>query len=159
MTMIKKIGRVAAVLFTMLCMVGVAQAQLSSNTASVEISMTVAENLTISASPANISFTYSPSGGGTATASGPITVVTSALIGSEYSFINIYGWLGSSTAALSNGSQNVPSSDVYSQVNADAKGACTLTNHGAASPEILRSVCRLKALVLESPWTGFCSVV
>jgi hypothetical protein len=88
------------------------RAQLTSNQANVNLSMTISESVTLSATPANISFTYSPSGGGTATASGPITVVTTANLASGHTVLMVFGWLSSTTAALA-GPSNIPSSEVF----------------------------------------------
>jgi hypothetical protein len=112
MKWVNRIGRAFAVLAVMLLMGGIANAQTLSNQASVNLSMSVSESVSISATPANISFTYSPSGGGTATASGQITVVTTANLASGHSYLNVYGFLSSATAALS-GPSNIPSSEVF----------------------------------------------
>ena len=113
--LIFKIGRVALFAVAILGFVGVANAQTLSNTASVNLSMSISESITVSATPSNITFTYSPSGGGTATASGPITVVTTANLAAGHTYINVYGWLGSTTTALG-GPRSIPSSEVFASI-------------------------------------------
>jgi hypothetical protein len=113
--------------------------QINSNTAVVSLSLTVTESLTISASPSPTTFnSYNPSLGTAST--NPITVTTSAVIGNEYGSVAIGGWLSSSTAALVNGSSNIPSSEVYSSVTSSGAGIggtstagpCTATTNTAS---------------------------
>jgi len=134
---VKKIFSVVA-LAVLLFMAIPAQAQIQSNQASVNLSMTISESLTISATPANISFTYNPASGGTATASGPITVVTSANLASGHTILQVFGWLSSTTAALS-GPSNIPSSEVFANTTGNGQYAnggnvpCTGESEGAGA--------------------------
>lgn len=120
----KILGRLALLALAIFCVFGVVQAQTLSNTASVNLSMTISESVSITATPSNITFTYSPSGGGTATASGPITVVTTATLAPGHTYLAVYGWVGSTTAALA-GPSNIPSSEVFANTtgNGTAPGA------------------------------------
>jgi hypothetical protein len=120
-------GRILAVAALILGMSVAAQAQLNSNTATVNLSLTVGESLTVSASPATISFVYSAANGGSAAASGPISLVTTAFIGGEYHNITVYGWLSSPSAALT-GPSNIPAAEVFSQVNNFSMNTCTQSN-------------------------------
>lgn len=124
MKSMRMFGRIAAVALAIFCLFGVVQAQTLSNTASVNLSMTISESVSISATPSNITFTYSPSSGGTATASGPITVVTTASLAAGHTYLAVYGWVGSTTAALA-GPSNIPSSKVFANTtgNGTAPGA------------------------------------
>jgi hypothetical protein len=128
MQYVNRIGRLVAFLaFVFLPLV--AHGQTLSNTATVNLSMSIGESMSISASPANITFTYSPSGGGSATASGPITVVTTANLASGHTYLNVYGFLSSATAALS-GPANIPSSEVF----ANTTGNGTMGGTTGAGP-------------------------
>lgn len=100
--------------------------QVDSNVPSVILNMTVGETLSVTATPANVTFTYNPNAGGTATASGPIAVTTTWNLGGSRTSLNTYIWLSSATAALS-GPANIPSSEVFAQVNSGAVTACTGT--------------------------------
>jgi hypothetical protein len=126
MKLVNRIGRSAALLVAFVLVFAVsAQAQrVNDSPASVSLSMSVGETLTVSASPASISFTYD--GINTATASGPITVTTTAnLIAGNHSQILVGSWLSSASAALA-GPQNIPSSEVYEAVNSGSPYACNV---------------------------------
>lgn len=103
----------------------VAASSLSSNTASVALSMSVSETLSVGATPANISFTYTSAGGGTATASGPITVTTTWTLAPTRINIMTAAYFASASAALTNGTINIPVSEVYSSNNGGAVAPCT----------------------------------
>jgi hypothetical protein len=109
-------------------------AQITSNTATVALSMTVGESIAVSGLPASITLT--PSGTG-ATASGPLTINTS------YNFSTlrrlwVVAYFTSATAALSNGSFNIPASNVLGSVDGATAVACNQTetnvNGSGATP-------------------------
>lgn len=96
----------------------------------VSLSMSISESITVSATPANITFTYSAAGGGSAVASGPITVDTSwALAPGHAAGVMQITWLSSATAALS-GPSSIPSSEVFQSFNGGAAVACTGSTQG-----------------------------
>jgi hypothetical protein len=131
--MSRKIYRVLAVAALLFASVGVAEAQLNSTANSVALSMTVGESITISTTPANVTFTYSPAGAGTATASGPITVVTTANVLAGHQWIQGFAWLGSTTAALS-GPSSIPASEVFAVINSNPT-PMPCTSNGWKSPD------------------------
>lgn len=97
-----------------------------SNQQTVNLALNVSESVTLSATPGTITFTPGP--GGTATASGPISVVTTYNLGASRTSLLVGLWLGSSTAALSNGTTNIPSSDVLASNSSFTNSPCTGTN-------------------------------
>jgi hypothetical protein len=86
-------------------------ANLDSNVASTALSLTVSETLSVTSTSA-ISFTYNASNG-TAVASGNITTTYSWNLANTRTQIDFAVWLGSASAALTNGTTNIPSSEVY----------------------------------------------
>ncbi len=97
-----------------------------SNQQTVNLALNITESVTLSATPGTITFT--PGAGGTATASGPISVVTTYNLGSSRTALLVGLWLGSSSAALSNGTTNIPSSDVLASNGSFTNVPCTGTN-------------------------------
>lgn len=94
-----------------------ARAQISSSSATVTLNASLAEVLTLSATPANVSFTLV--NGGAATASAPVVISTNWVLGSGRSAVNVYAWFATPSAALSDGGSPanvIPSSEVYGQV-------------------------------------------
>lgn len=90
--------------------------QLNSNTGSVTLTATLAETLTVAATPNTVNFALVA--GGTATGNSPVAITTTwALSGSRTSVV-LYGYFASNTAALASGApvSNIPSSDVFGQV-------------------------------------------
>lgn len=105
---------------------GFAQPQLNSNVATVSLSMSVTESISVTATPANLTFTYN-GGTGTATASGPISTTITVNVASTRTNVGEFVYF-SSTNALSAGSANIPSSEVYAQINSGSVDPCTGTN-------------------------------
>jgi len=112
----------------------VAATQVTSTPASVSLSMTIGESVTLSATPANITFTYSSANGGAATASGPITVSIAYNLAAGHTGVSAYAWLSSSTAALS-GPSSIPSTSVLAAINGGTATVCngTVSNGGVTS--------------------------
>ena len=112
---------------------------LTATATPVNLSLNVGESLTISVSPSSISFgSYDPTAG-TATASGPITVVTTANLNAGHGTFETFAWLGSATAALS-GPANVPSSKIFSSNNSLTAVPCTDTEIEPNSSTFVGSV-------------------
>jgi hypothetical protein len=131
---------------------GLANAQATEVTSApastVSLSMSVSESITVSGTPASITFTYSPAAGGTATASGPITVnVSWSLAAGHAAGVIVQSWLSSATAALG-GPASIPSSQVFQAVNGGAATACTGTADPASGIGVAGAAC---SVVASSP--------
>jgi hypothetical protein len=88
--------------------------QLNSSAASVTLNATLAESLTVSATPNNITFTLSPVQA--ASGSSAITLTTNWTLAPTRTSVVLYGFFASANAALTDGSptpNNIPSSDVF----------------------------------------------
>jgi hypothetical protein len=106
----------------------------------VSLTMNVSETLSVSCTPASVSFTYNPSGAGSATASGPISCVTTWSIGPSRAAITSDSWVGSASAALTNGVTNIPASQVFASLNGASAVPCT-GNDGAMTGETPNGQC------------------
>src|ERR1700691_1063183 len=73
-------------------------AALNSNTASVTLTATMAESLTVSATPAGVTFNLVQNG--TATASAPIVITTNWVLSTTRANIQVDGYFASATSAL-----------------------------------------------------------
>jgi hypothetical protein len=103
---------------------GLAEAQataLNSAPATVTLSLTVSETVTVSATPANI--TFSAPNGGASTASGPISVVTS-WNGTSRTSISTVAWFNTAGQALA-GPISIAPSSVFASINGGTATACT----------------------------------
>ncbi len=92
-------------------------AQITSNSASVSLTATMSESLTISATPSSVTFALTP--GGTSTASAPIAITTTWNTSTVEGNLALDAYFSSATAALSYAGTpvvNIPSSAVYGQV-------------------------------------------
>ena len=145
MKFFKKATVVFGALLLALISVPQSKAQTTSNAAAVALSFNVGSSLTVAASPSSIVFTSTDARH--ATAPGPITVTTSwnLLVGGGNVFTVAY--FSSITGALTNGTLNIPASDVLASVNGDAAAACTradvnvaAANPGAICPEIFAGI-------------------
>jgi hypothetical protein len=90
---------------------------VTSTAATVGLTATVTETLTVSATPVAVTFALVPSA--TAAASGPISIVTTWVLGSSNTTVELDGYFASATAALTNGASTpylIPSSDVLGQM-------------------------------------------
>jgi hypothetical protein len=90
---------------------------VTSTAAAVALTGTVSETLTVAATPLTLTFALVPSA--TAAASGPISIVTTWVLGSSNTSVELDGYFASATAALSDGAATpflIPSSDVLGQV-------------------------------------------
>jgi hypothetical protein len=90
---------------------------VTSAVGNVGLTATVTETLTVAATPATLNFTLLPST--VNAASGPVSVVTTWVLGSSNTSVELDGYFASETAALTDGATTpflIPSSDVLGQV-------------------------------------------
>jgi len=127
-------------IFAVLCSIALllmavpADAQaVTSSVATVSLTMAVPESISMAASPAAISFTYNQTAA-TATASGNITATYSWNVAKTRTQLNILVWLGSASAALTNGATNIPSSDVFVNWTGVNSGPAACTGSDSLSP-------------------------
>jgi hypothetical protein len=88
--------------------------QLNSNTVTITLNATLAESISVSATPSTVSFTLVA--GGTAVGSAPVAITTTWVLASSRANVVLDGYFASSTAALSGSASpvvNIPSSEVY----------------------------------------------
>jgi len=92
------------------------QAQLNSNTASVLITATLLEALTLTALPSAVAIDLAP--GGDSADSLPVVITTTWALGSNRTQVNVYGSFASSTVALTDGlGHNIPAANVLGRVS------------------------------------------
>jgi hypothetical protein len=92
-------------------------AALNSNTASVTLTATMAESLTVSATPSGVTFNLVQNG--TATANAPIAITTSWVLLTTRANIQLDGYFASATSALTDGLSTpdlIPTSAVLGQM-------------------------------------------
>lgn len=100
--------------------------QLNSTAASVAISATLGESLTVSATPATLTFTLAP--GTRASASAPVVITTAWTLSPNRSSVVLGGYFTTSQAALSDGgtpANTIPSADIFGQVTTGTPTAFT----------------------------------
>jgi len=98
--------------------------QVNSNTATVALSMPVNASLTVTATPASISFT--PTDSTHATASGPISVTTSWNL-TDSDTVETAAYFTSATSALTNGTSIIPPSSIKASVDGGTVAVCSQT--------------------------------
>jgi hypothetical protein len=102
----------------------VAQAQVNSNSATVNLSATLPESLTISTTPASVNFTLASSG--TAAGSSQISITTAWALLATRSSLTLYAFASSATAALTDGSGgNIPAANLTGSPNGGSFSAFT----------------------------------
>jgi hypothetical protein len=102
----------------------VSYGQNPSTAATVALNATLAEALTVTATPATLAISLVS--GGTSPAAGPVTINTSWVLKSSRANVSVLGYLSSAAAALSDGAgDNIPSSEVLGSVNAGTYTAFT----------------------------------
>lgn len=145
MKYLKKVTFAIAVLTLSLLSVPQSQAQTTSNAAAVTMTFAVNSSMTVAATPGSIVFT--PTDPKNATASAPIAIVTSWNLAVGGGNVFTAAYFASIPAALTNGTLNIPVSDVFGSVNGGVAGACTLTNvnvgaanAGAICPQIFGGI-------------------
>ena len=108
-------------------------AQLNSSAQTVTLNATLAEALTISATPSGINFNLVQ--GGIATASAPVAVSTSWLLKSTRANIAVFAWFTTPSAALSDGAStpnNIPSTEILGQVSSGTPTSYTAFTQSTA---------------------------
>lgn len=94
-----------------------AAAQVNSPTATVTLGMTVGESITVTPSLGTLpDFSYVP--GATSSGLQSFTLTTAYQLAAGHPAFHVAFWVGSATAALSNGTTNIPAGDVLLAVNA-----------------------------------------
>jgi hypothetical protein len=91
--------------------------QLNSTASTVNLSATLAESLTLSATPGTVTFNLVS--GGTASGSAPVAMTTTWVLNASRSTVTLTGYFSSATAALTSGGTtpvNIPTSEVLGQV-------------------------------------------
>lgn len=109
---------------------------LDSSPATVALSATLSESLTISATPATVNFSLVS--GGTATGSAPVAIKTTWVLSGSRSSVTLTGWFTNADQALSSGGATpvyVPTSEVLGQVNSGTFNAFT-QSPAAGSPGV-----------------------
>ena len=121
------------------------KAQTSSNAAAVTMSFAVESSLTVAASPSSIVF--SPTDARHATASAPIAVTTSWNLAVGGGNVFTVAYFSTNTAALTNGTLNIPTSNILASINGGTATACTradvnvaAANPGGICPEIFAGI-------------------
>lgn len=127
----------------MLMSVPGAQAQVNSNTASVNLNAVMAETISVSAAPGTVNFTPLSSNGVT-NGDSSITVNTSWVLQPSRGTMNVYAYFVSAAAALTHSTDVtfvIPTSRVEGQINAGAFSAFTGNSpFGAGSSLTVASV-------------------
>jgi hypothetical protein len=127
----RKATLVIAALTLSLVFAAESQAQTTSNAAAVTMTFAVASSLTVTVTPGSIVFTRTNSKN--ATASAPIAVVTSWNLAVGGGNVFTVAYFGTIAAALTDGTVNIPSSDVFASINGGTASACTLANVNVAA--------------------------
>jgi hypothetical protein len=94
---------------------------LNSNTATVSLTATLGESLTVAATPSAVTFPLVS--GGTATGNVPVAITTTWILSGSRANVTLVGYFASATAALSNAGPpvvNIPTSEVLGQVTTGA---------------------------------------
>jgi hypothetical protein len=131
---IKKVSLAIGILTLTFMSATESRAQTTSNAAAVSMTFAVASSLTVAATPSSIVFTRTNSRN--ATASAAIAVVTSWNLAVGGGNVFTVAYFATIAAALTDGTLNIPSSDVFASINGGTAAACTLANVnvGAATP-------------------------
>jgi hypothetical protein len=110
--------------------------QLNSTGASVEITATLGESLTVSATPAALTFDLAP--GTRSAASAPVVITTAWTLSPTRSSVVLGGYFTTSQAALSDGgtpANTIPAANIFGQVTTGTPIAYTaFTQAGPAGP-------------------------
>jgi hypothetical protein len=121
----KKLAVIFSVIFLSFGFVPASHAQVTSNSATVALSYTQSEALTVSATPGSISFTQVDNQN--ASASGPISVTTSWNFASNHS-VTTAAYFASTKALSGPGAVNsIMVGNLYAKINAGAPAACNTT--------------------------------
>ncbi len=111
-------------------------AATNSNASTVTLTATLAESLTIAATPSAVTFTLAA--GSTATGSAPVAITSSWVLDGARTSVTLTGWFASATQAMTGTGSTpayIPSSEIYGQVTTGAPTtftAFTQTTTGGA---------------------------
>lgn len=89
---------------------------LNSSAATVSLNATLAESLTIAATPGNVAITLVPGGN---SAAKPVNITTQWVLNPSRTNVSLYGYFTSATSALTDGAttpDNIPTANVFGQV-------------------------------------------
>lgn len=115
---------VALGLLGLLLVAPVAQAQINSNVATVNLNAVLGESITVGAAPGLVNFALV--GSGVSNGSSQVAISTSWALSSARTNVSVYAYFTSAAAALTDGAGNdIPSSSVAGSVNGAAFGAFT----------------------------------
>ncbi len=101
-------------------------AQLNSSAQTITLNATLAEALSISATPSAVNFNLVQ--GGISTSSAPVAISTSWLVKTTRANIALVGWFATPSAALTDGAvtpNSIPSSEIYGMVAGGSPTAYT----------------------------------
>ncbi|HEY0705128.1 MAG TPA: hypothetical protein VGD60_20350 [Candidatus Acidoferrales bacterium] len=101
--------------------------QILSNAQTVNLSFSVNESLTLSCTPAAVTFSYNAVAG-TGTASGPISCTSTWALASTRTQLFGYAYFATPGAALADATTNVPTSEVFASMDGGAVQPCTGTD-------------------------------
>lgn len=106
--------------------------QLNSTAASVTLTATLAESVTVAATPGTVTFNLVA--GGTATGSAPVAITTTWVLASGRANVVLDGYFSSATGALSGGTPTVyiPTSEVFGQMTTGTPTSYTAFTQTAA---------------------------
>ena len=107
-----RISWAAMVGLAMMLSASIASAQLNSGAQSIALNATLTESLTLNLSANTVSFTLS-AGSPTNAGSTGITANTAWTLAPGRTAVGVYAYFGSATAALTDGTNNIPSSAFY----------------------------------------------
>jgi len=101
------------------CLAGrAALGQVNSNSGTISLNASLAESLSVSVSPSNVSFSLVP--GGTALGSSPVAITTTWILSSSRAAITLDGSFGTASAALTGSSsppESIPTLAVYGMMS------------------------------------------
>ncbi len=106
--------------------------QLNSNTSTISLTATLAETLSVSATPTSTSFTLVA--GGTAQATAPVAITQTWVLNGSRATVTLLGWFANAAQALTSGGSSpvyIPTSEVLGQVTT---GSPTTFTAFTASP-------------------------
>lgn len=129
---LKKAGMILGALGLALAMSQTSHAQaMNSAVSNVNLNATLAESLTVAATPATVNFTLVPNG--TANGSSAVSVTTSWALQKTRKSVNVYAFFASANALTDGAGDNIPTSSVTGSVNGGAAAAFTTADPLAAN--------------------------
>lgn len=107
--------------FLALAMVPCSYGQYNSNVANVNLNATLAETLTVGATPATVNFTLVPSG--TSAGSSAVTINTQWALASTRTSVSLYAYFSTTTALTDGVGDNIPNTSVSGSADGGAMAA------------------------------------